>query len=308
MERIEKLITDSQVEVRLYLLKKVGRKGKYEAVVFPNDLDKAIKENYANNFRNFCGEREIVDYDCLHSEKGAIKKLPLTDLNYWDNLFSAISEADEKKARLTKKNFTDNYSVIVISYQKKSNDKPNSRCFLIAQYRKIDSWYKRSLKYVIVGDKFKDSQDDIFVLNGCIDTAIIEDDVFILQENQFEKIFNFFEKAKQTVREKETEIAQWQFLDNASAFYTDVCKGKKTTRKLARALEKLALDFSKLDPEMVHNTLSNYDEFKSLCYDKQLRIKYISGDCVCRNLILDILCHAYARNIFSDDLVKTKGV
>ena len=118
MERIEKLITDSQVEVRLYLLKKVGRKGKYEAVVFPNDLDNAIKENYANNFRNFCGECEIVDYDCLHSEKGAIKKLPLTDLNYWDNLFNAISEADEKKARLTKKNVTDNYSVIVISYRK----------------------------------------------------------------------------------------------------------------------------------------------------------------------------------------------
>ncbi len=307
MERIEKLITDSQVEVRLYLLKKVGRKGKYEAVIFPNDLDNAIKENYANNFRNFCGEREIVDYDCLHSEKETIKKLSLVDLPNWENILNAIKEADEKQHILTKENFTDDYSIIVISYENHKRE-PVTRCFLIAQYRKIDSWYKRSIKFAWLGNIFKYQNNEIFVLNGCIDTAIVDQDIFVLQESKFEEVFNFIEKAKRTIRGKEAEIAQWKFLDNSSAFYNDVFKTKGTTRKLARALEKLTFDFSQLDPSEVRRTLSAYKEFNSLCYDEQDRIKYISGDCKNRDLILDILRQAYARNIFSDALVKTKGV
>ena len=74
MERIKDIIVDDNSNVRVYLLKKKGYKGQYEAVVFPNALDQKIKETYATNYEHFCGERKIAEYDSVHSEKGTIKK------------------------------------------------------------------------------------------------------------------------------------------------------------------------------------------------------------------------------------------
>ena len=44
MERIKDIIGDDKSNVRVYLLKKKGYKGQYEAVAFPNALDQKIRE------------------------------------------------------------------------------------------------------------------------------------------------------------------------------------------------------------------------------------------------------------------------
>lgn len=61
MERVKSIINDTEANVRIYLLKKQGRKADYEAVLFPNAIDNKIKETYAENFIHFCGEREITE-------------------------------------------------------------------------------------------------------------------------------------------------------------------------------------------------------------------------------------------------------
>lgn len=250
MERIKNMISDSESNVRVYLLKKIGRKGQYEAVLFPNSLDQKIKETYAENYEHFCNNREIKEYDSVHREKGTIEKLPLTDLPFWNGMQDAITLADKENTLLTKQNFTDDYSVIVLVYEKVV-DTDVEKMYLIAQYRKVDSWYKRSVKFGFVANTIQHKEEDIFVLNGCIDTAIAEDDVFVLQETAFEKVFNYYEKSKRTVAAKKTEIEKWDFLDNPEAFYADVAGKKGPTTKLARALEKAVGDFSALEPATV---------------------------------------------------------
>lgn len=44
MERIKDIIVDDNSNVRVYLLKKKGYKGQYEAVVFPNALDQKSRK------------------------------------------------------------------------------------------------------------------------------------------------------------------------------------------------------------------------------------------------------------------------
>lgn len=304
MNRIKDIINDCDVNVRVYLLKKIGRKGQYEAVLFPNSLDQKIKETYAKNYEHFCNGREVKEYDSIHSEKGAIEKLPLTDLTFWSGMQDAIVFADKENVLLTKQNFTDDYSVIVLVYEKVVSTAVE-KIYLIAQYRKVDSWYKRSVKFGFVANTIQHSEDDIFVLNGCIDTAIVENDVFVLQETAFEKVFNYYEKSKRTVVAKKAEIEQWKFLDNPQAFYADVAGKKGPTTKLARALEKAVGDFSALEPTVVKQTLSQYDDFKDLAYDENDRIKFSPA---VRDLIIDIVRHTYARHLFTDILIHTKGV
>lgn len=304
MNRIKDIINDCDVNVRVYLLKKIGRKGQFEAVLFPNSLNQKIKETYAKNYEHFCNGREIKEYDSVHGEKGSIEKLSLTDLPFWNGMQDAITLADKENVLLTKQNFSDDYSVIVLAYEKAINATVE-KVHLIAQYRKVDSWYKRSIKFGFVANTIQHSEDDIFVLNGCIDTAIVENDVFVLQETAFEKVFNYYEKSKRTVAAKKAEIEQWKFLDNPQAFYADVAGKKGPTTKLARALDKAVGDFSALDPSTVKQTLSQYDDFKDLTYDKDNRIQFSPS---VRDLIIDIVRHTYARHLFTDILIHTKGV
>lgn len=304
MDRIKNMINDIDSNVRVYLLKKIGYKGQYEAVLFPNSLDQKIKDTYAENYEHFCGDREIKEYDSVHSEKGTIKQLPLADLSFWNGMREAIAKADKENSLLNKQNFTDDYSVIVLVYEKVSGGNVE-QVYLIAQYRKVESWYKRSVKFGFVANTIQQKDEEIFALNGCIDTVIAGDDVFVLQETAFEKVFNYYEKSKRTVAAKKTEIEKWHFLDNPEAFYADVSGKKGPTTKLARALEKAVGDFSQLEPTTVRHTLSQYDEFKELTYDEKDRIKFAPS---VRDLIIDILRHTYARHLFSDILIHTKGV
>ena len=127
----------------------------------------------------------------------------------------------------------------------------------------------------------------------------------MLQETAFEKVFSYYEKSKRTVAAKKAEIENWKFLDNPKSFYEDVVGKKGATTKLARALEKAVGDFSALEPATVKPTLSHYDEFKDLAYDENDCIKFTPS---VRDLIIDILRLTYARDLFSDSLVHTKGV
>ena len=304
MERIKDIIGDDKSNVRVYLLKKKGYKGQYEAVVFPNALDQKIKETYATNYEHFCGERKITEYDSVHSEKGTIKKISLADLPYWGNMIAALSNADQNRIILNKENFTDDYAAIVLAYER-VKDAHVENTYLVAQYRKVESWYKRSVKFGFVANTIKQKDEEIFVLNGCIDTAIVGEDVFVLQETAFEKVFSYYEKSKRIVSARKAEIENWRFLDDPKSFYENVVGKKGATTKLARALEKAVGDFSSLEPTMVRQTLSQYDEFKDLSYDGNDRIKFKPA---VRDLIIDILRLTYARDLFSDSLVHTKGV
>ena len=304
MERIKDIIGDDKSNVRVYFLNKIGYKVQYEAVVFPNALDQKIKETYATNYEHFCGERKITEYDSVHSEKGTIKKISLADLPYWGNMIAALSNADQNRIILNKENFTDDYAAIVLAYER-VKDAHVENTYLVAQYRKVESWYKRSVKFGFVANTIKQKDEEIFVLNGCIDTAIVDEDVFVLQETAFEKVFSYYEKSKRIVSARKAEIENWRFLDDPESFYENVVGKKGATTKLARALEKAVGDFSSLEPTMVRQTLSQYDEFKDLSYDDNDRIKFKPA---VRDLIIDILRLTYARDLFSDSLVHTKGV
>lgn len=246
----------------------------------------------------------MPEYDSVHSEKGTIKKLSVCDLPYWKNILDAMTISDKKNNLLNKENFTDNYSAIVLVYEKLIGEEIQ-KIYLVAQYRKIDSWYKRSVKFGFVANTIKFKDEEIFALNGCIDTVIVGPDVYVLQETAFEKVFNYYEKSKKLVFEKKDEIESWDFIDDAKAFYEDVFSKKGAVTKLAHALEKSTFDFSKLNPSDVKSTLSQYDEFGALSYDDNDKIKFTSS---VRDLIIDIVRHSYTRNLFSENLVHTKGI
>jgi hypothetical protein len=300
----DRIVADRESNIQVYLVKKIGYKNNYEAVLFPNKINDTIKQTYAANYIDFTADKNVVEYDSVHSEKGTIKKVLLADLAGWQNMKDAMDTADRNRTILNKNTFSDNYNCIVLVYSGVINRNVKT-IFLISQYRKIDTWYKKSVKFAFTTNNLVLKNKDIFVLNGCIDTVIADDSVYVLQETPFEKVFNFYERAKKTVTTNKDAIERWSFIDRPSEFYNSINEKKGPTTKLARAIEKRAEDFARLSPQIVKASLSRYDQFTSIAYDDQDRIVFSTAN---RDLIIDILRHIYARGLFSNDLIRTKGV
>ena len=304
MHDIMKVINSDTATVRVHLIKKGGNPQDYSCVVFPNDLNELIKKAYKDNFNLFIKDKTVTDYDSIHTEKGSIQKATLADISEWINIKNAIKKADDDNVIMNKSNFSDNYHVIVVTFE--AMVEGDIKCaYLVAQYRKIESWYKKSVKFGFTTDGLQEKNSDIFLLNGCIDTVVYEDYAFILQENQFEKLFKYYKKSINTLEKNRDNIENCSFIDKPSEFYESVRSCKGATKKMARVMSKQAIDLQTLPSKTVKEQLIKYEEFSSIEFDAEDKIVLNTKT---RDMIIDILRCVYTRSLFTENVVHTKGV
>ncbi|MDR1230841.1 MAG: DUF4868 domain-containing protein [Spirochaetaceae bacterium] len=304
MELAKSIITNKDANVRVYFIKKTRGKGAHSAVIFPNAINTSIKASYRENFVHFTDSKEVREYDGVHHETETIQTVPLVELMEWERIKSAIETAESTNKILDKQSFNDDYTLLIVVFELNFDDSIR-QIYLVAKYRKIDTWYKRSIKYAFTGGILKEVNREIFILNGCIDAAISNGNMYILMPKNFESIFNYYKKAEETLNANKNYIEGWFFLDNPRKFYNCIQGKKGATLKIVRALQKSSMLLNKLTPQEVKNTLTAYNKFKDIQYDKNDKIIVTERT---RDLIIDILRDVYAKNLFTDELIRTKGV
>ena len=304
MELTKNIITKTDSNVRVYFIKKTKGKGDHSAVIFPNAINASIKAAYIENFDHFTNGKEIREYDGVHHETDTIQMVPSSELEEWGRIKSAIETAEHENKILDIDSFNDDYTLLVVMFEA-SFDTGMQRTYFAAKYRKIDTWYKKSIKYAFTGGTLKEVGKDIFILNGCIDAVISNNNAYILMQKNFESIFNYYKKSVEILETNKDNIESWSFLDDPQGFYSNIQGKKGATLKIARAIQKSLDKLNKLTPQEVKGTLTTYDTFKGIQYDENDKIIVTSKN---RDLIIDILLNVYAKNLFDDELVHTKGV
>jgi hypothetical protein len=304
MEQAKNIITNSNSNVRVYFIKKTRGKGTHSAVIFPNAINNSIKAAYSENFTFFTDDKNVREYDGVYYETDTIQIVPTKELEEWGRIKTAIENAESKKKLLNEQSFNDDYTLLVVLYEANFVGKIQ-RTYLVAKYRKTDTWYKKSIKFAFTGGILKEVGKEIFILNGCIDAVISNENAYILMPKNFETIFNYYKKSEETLKNNKGNIESWTFLDDPQKFYNCIQGIKIATLKMARALQKSLAVLNNLTPQQVKSKLAKYDVFKDIQYDKNDRIIVTKGN---RDLIIDILLNVYAKNIFNDELIHTKGV
>lgn len=302
METIKKLVNSTSSSIRVYLV----QNGQQDNIcyLFPNALHESIKKVYRENFNNFIIDRTISDYDNVHTEKGTIQKASLGDVDVWTKVKAAIDVVDKGGSILTKNNFSDEFHMIVICFEDTINMQIK-QTYLVAQYKKVETWYKKSVKFGFVGDTFREKSEDIFVLNGCIDCAIFGENAFILQESSFERLFKYNKKMRTLLKDNRENIESCSFLDDPVAFNELILKNKAATKYMARFFQKQYFNLSTLEPTAVKAALNGHEEFAAIQYDKNDKIIV---DKKSRYIIVDIITGKYLRSLFGENIVQTKGV
>lgn len=304
MTNITELINNlRKASVRIYLLKKNGRKN-FIAFRIPNGIDDDIKNKYCTNLEHFTEGRSFGAYDFVHAEKNILIELETKKISMWTSMQESLKKADDDNVFLKKDNFDDDYSVIVIDYSYRVNDEI-IHTYLISKYMKADTWYRKGYKFGFTANGLVEEKDKIIVLNGCIDVVINGNSTIVLNEKSFENLFNYFESAKKMVDEAKPEIEKWPILTSVDVFFAKVTAGKTRTLKLANALKNSKTDWSKISSKTVKNVLSGDERFASITFDENDQIICTEENA---DLIIDIIREVYSKQLFTEEIIETKGV
>jgi len=305
MVQVKNLIESTNANVRVYFVKKTRKqRTEHSAIIFPNALNEKIIATYKSNFLNFVSGRALREYDEVHQERETIQFLPASELDEWVRIKSAIGVAEREQLLLNKQDFKDDYSLVVVMIEGLINGK-QEQVYFIAKYRKVENWYKKSIRYSFTADTLKEVESEIYVLDGCIDAVICDDAAYILSPANFETIFNHYSKSRELVINSESDVATWDFLDKPQQFYDSIKKSKTAMLKMARVLRKSIQKINNLKPGTVKAVLMAHTEFRDICFDNDDRIIVTKGS---RDLIIAILLNEYALDLFTNELVNTKGV
>ena len=289
--------------VRLYLLKKEGRK-KFVAFRLPNGINDDIKERYCSNLEHFIDGRSFGTYDFVHEEKNALIELEIKEISMWTSIQEALKKSDDENVFLQNDNFDDDYSVIVIDFSRNLNNEI-VHTYIIAKYMKKKTWYKKGFKFAFTANGVVEKESEIIVLNGCIDVVINKDTIIILNEKNFENLFNYYESAKKMVDEAKPNIEKWTFLTSVDVFFAKATSGKTRTLKLANALKNSKTDWSKISNQKVKDVLSGDERFVSITFDENNQIVCTDANA---DLIIDIIREVYSKQLFTEEIIETKGV
>lgn len=304
MADMTKLVNNlRKASIRLYLLRKDGRK-KFVAFRLPNGIDNDIKENYCSNLEHFINGRSFGTYDFVHSEKNALIELETQKVTMWTSIQESIRKADEDNVFLQKDNFDDDYSVIVIDFAYRVNDEI-IHTYLVSKYMKTDTWYKKGFKFAFTANGLVEKKQEIIVLNGCIDVVVSGSTTIILHEKNFENIFNYFEAAKKMVDDAKPEIEKWPILTCVDVFFAKATAGKTRTLRLANALKNSKTDWSKISNKKVKDVLSGDERFAAITFDEKDQIVCTDANA---DLIIDIIREVYSKQLFTEEIIETKGV
>ncbi len=289
--------------VSLYLLKKEGRT-KLAAYRLPNGIDDDIKDKYRSNFEHFIDGRSFGTYDFVHSEKNALIELETGKIPLWTSMLDSIEKAKDDGVLLQKDNFDDDYSVIVIDFSYQTNDQI-VHTYFVSKYMKTDTWYKKGVKFAFTANGVEKGKQDIIVLNGCIDVVINSNKTIVLNERNFEYLFNYYEAAKKMVNDAKPELEKWPILTSVDVFFAKAIAGKTRTLKLANALKNSKTDWSKIPNKKVREVLSGDERFAAITFDEKDKIICTEANA---DLIIDIIREVYSKQLFTEEIIETKGV
>ena len=303
-EDFTKLIAElRKATVNLYLLKKVTRKS-FEAFRLPNGINDDIREKYCSNLELFVDGRSFAAFDFVHTTKNALIEIGTEKIIMWVAMQESIRKSDEEGVLLGKETFDDDYSIIVIDFAYTEND-DIKHIYFVSKYLKTETWYKKGMKFAFTADGLVEKKGDILVLNGCIDAVILDDISIVLNENNFESMFNYYESAKKMVEDAKPEIEKWPILTSVDVFFAKATAGKTRTLRLANALKNSKTDWSKIPNNKVKEVLNGDERFSTITFDEKDKIICTEANA---DLIIDIIREVYSKQLFTEEIIETKGV
>ncbi len=201
--------------------------------VFPEEISSVLAREYLESVRRQVSGKDFVPYIPDSVEKSTLQVLPTSRIKLWQEMLDVrknLPLTNSKEVVVDDYNVDGNTILIELLF---SN---GPTLFFLTRYQKVTAWYRNRIHFRKQNGKFVQENGDILALTSYVDAVIADDRCFIINENNFNKIFKYDEVIKNQVDSHRDEISSLGFIDNADEFLSMLDSSKREKQAMAKVL------------------------------------------------------------------------
>lgn len=269
----ELLNRESEIKVtNIFILKNDNPK---KMKIFPNEVGDVLLGEYFNKLRFTTANKEFVSYIPDIVDKGTLQVLPVSSIELWYEILTvrdSLNIINTDDIRVHDYKCEGNTILVDIEFI------DNSHAYFLTVHKNVTAWFKNSIWFKQIEGKFKQQSSDILALTPYVDAVIYGDKCFIIQEQNFNRIFKYDEVLDNQVENSREEIGSLNFIGNSEEFMNflhDANRYKKAMAKVIsqKRLEKIkkfsALEIRKKIQEQPQLAFIQFNEDNQIIIDKK---------------------------------------
>ncbi len=224
---IDKLINKlNNAEINIYLVKFNAKSEKNNnAVLLPGDINAALIKDYERYLHEFI-DTETKTYNPNGNSNDVLPQLMLCAIEKrWKFIYNAINKTGnlsqkDVDALNNQEKLSYNNGELNLYVTEIKDTRDNKYCYFVSKYQNIQKVLKFKKLFLEENGQLKEKESrKALIINWNVDVIILDDYVYLLNETEFNSIFNYDENLKEIAMKTAKEhISKWKIFYSNEKF------------------------------------------------------------------------------------------
>lgn len=261
--------------------------------IFPEEVNDILLKQYFEKLRISIKNKEFVGYLPDITNKGTLQVLPVTDIDLWTDILGARNNLRQINLKeITVKDYKCEGNTILVDIEFQDND----HAYLLTIYKNIAAWFRNSTWLKRDNGKFHRETSELLALTPYVDAVIYKNNCFIINENNFIRIFKFDEVIDKLVDDHKDEIASLNFISDIDEMMEILHKEKRYKKAMAKVIMQNRIDkIKKFSNSEIRRKIQAHPQLYFIDFDEYDKVIINKDSC---KAIVDIL-----RGVINLDLI-----
>ena len=266
--------------------------------VFPETVSSVLLKKYFETLAQTLEENEFVPFIPTSVERGTLQVINRDLLTLWPAMVTARNEIQNVNiAEITVDDYDCTGNTILMDVEFDDGE----HVYFLTTYRNVAAWYSNNVRFTKKPTgEFHEEKGRILALTPWVDAVISGERCYIINEQNFNKIFKFDEVIKNQVSASEPEIRGMKFIGDSDAFMALLNKSVRQKNAMAKVIMQKRLEkIKKFSPKYIREQIESQPELSYISYttDDKIIIDEKSF-----KTVVDILCGRINLDLITKEL------
>lgn len=233
--------------------------------VFPETISAVLLKKYFETLAQTLEENEFVPFIPTSVERGTLQVINRDLLTLWPAMVTARNEIQNVNiAEITVDDYDCTGNTILMDVEFDDGE----HVYFLTTYRNVAAWYSNNVRFTKKPTgEFHEEKGRILALTPWVDAVISGERCYIINEQNFNKIFKFDEVIKNQVSASEPEIRGMKFIGDSDAFMALLNKSVRQKNAMAKVIMQKRLEkIKKFSPKYIREQIESQPELSYISY------------------------------------------
>ena len=233
--------------------------------VFPETVSAVLLKKYFETLAQTLEENEFVPFIPTSVERGTLQVINRDLLTLWPAMVTARNEIQNVNiAEITVDDYDCTGNTILMDVEFDDGEHVD----FLTTYRNVAAWYSNNVRFTKKPTgEFHEEKGRILALTPWVDAVISGERCYIINEQNFNKIFKFDEVIKNQVSASEPEIRGMKFIGDSDAFMALLNKSVRQKNAMAKVIMQKRLEkIKKFSPKYIREQIESQPELSYISY------------------------------------------